>query len=81
MLLSFYSPKLIWLKFVPECYKNQLICDKAVNDTCLFVFDSAANKTQEMCDKIVCKEPFMLKHCLDKLRPKICVIKLLIPIY
>ena len=63
----FYSIWILWLQFIPECYKTQEICDKAV-DTCLFVFDSVADwyKTQEMCDKFVSKKPFMLKMC-DKL--------------
>ena len=43
------------------------MCDKGI-DTCPFVFDSVLDqyKTQEMCDKVVFKEPFMLKYCLDK---------------
>ena len=42
------------------------MCDTAV-DTCPFVFDSVANqyKTEEMCNKVVSKEPFMLKRCSD----------------
>ena len=34
-------------------------------------------KTQEMCDKVVSKEPLMLKYCLIDIRPKKYVIKLL----
>ena len=40
------------------------MCNKAV-DTCPFVFDSVLDlyKTQVIYDKIVFKEPFMLKYC------------------
>ena len=42
------------------------MCDKAVN-ICSFVFNSVLDqfKTQKMCrcDKVVSKEPFMLKYC------------------
>ena len=36
------------IHFVPECYKSQEMCDKAV-DTCPFAFDSIPNQyfTQE----------------------------------
>ena len=32
------------------------------------MFDSVPNqyKTQEMCDKIVCEDPFKLKYCHDR---------------
>ena len=34
---------------------------------CSFVFDSAhLYKTQEMCNKIVSEDPFMLKYCHDR---------------
>ena len=41
------------------------MCYKAV-DASTIVFDSLLGqyKTQEMCDKIVSKEPFTLKYCL-----------------
>ena len=47
-------------------FKSQEMHDKAV-DTWPFVFDSVPDQyiTQEMCDKIVSKEFFMLKYCLD----------------
>ena len=42
------------LESVPECYKNQQICDKAVgNYPHPFQFISECYKTQEMCDKAV----------------------------
>ena len=45
--------------------------DKAV-DTWSFVFDSVPDQyiTQEMCDKIVSKEFFMLEYCLDIYKAK-----------
>ena len=38
------------------------------DDTCPFVFDSVNDwyKTQEMCDKIVLEDAFMLKYFLDR---------------
>ena len=38
------------------------MCDKAIH-TCPFVSDSVPDQymTLEMCDKVVCKEPFMLE--------------------
>ena len=50
------------------------MCNKAV-DTCRFALDSVSNQymVQEMCDKVVYKEPFMLKYCPDRCKtPKIC---------
>ena len=40
--------------FVPECYKTQGKCNKAVN-TCFFLFDFVPNqhKTQTMCEETV----------------------------
>ena len=37
-------------------------------DTCHFVFDSVLDwcKTQEMCDKVISEDRFMLKYCPDK---------------
>ena len=46
-------------------------------DTCPFVFDSVPhrNKTQERYDKVVSKDTFMLKYCLDRYKTlKICNI-------
>ena len=42
------------------------MCVQAV-DTCAFVFDSVPDryKTQEICDKVIFKDPFMLKYCLE----------------
>ena len=64
------------MQFVPEYYKIQKIFVKAV-DTWSFVFDSAPDQynNQEMCDKGLSKDPFLLKHCLD-VRLKKCTIML-----
>ena len=42
------------------------MCDKAV-DNCPFEFISIPDqyKTQEMYNKVVLEEPFMLKYCVD----------------
>ena len=54
------------MQFVPECYKTQEMCLKAV-DACPFVFESAPNRynTQETCDKAVSNDLFVLKYCLN----------------
>ena len=44
------------------------MCDNVI-DTCLFVFDSVLDQYMtylEICEKVVFKEPFMLKYCLDR---------------
>ena len=43
------------------------MCVEAVN-TCPFVFDSIPGwcKTKKICVKVVSKDPFMLKYCLDR---------------
>ena len=57
--------------------------DRALN-TCAFLFDSIPDKceTEEMCDKVVPEDAFMLKCSHDKYKiQKKRVIKLLIVIY
>ena len=51
-------------QLVPDRYKTH---DKTVN-ICPFVFDSVLYWyfTQELCDKFVPGEPFILKYCHDK---------------
>ena len=43
------------------------MCDKVVN-TCFFVFHSVSDqyKTQEICDRVVPEDPFMLIYCPDR---------------
>ena len=43
------------------------MCYKAVN-TCFFIFNSVPDqyKTQEMCNRVGSKDPFMLKYCHDR---------------
>ena len=52
------------IQFVPEYFKTQEMCDKAV-DTCIFVFDSIADrhKSQTCVIKYFLK---ILKSCLDR---------------
>ena len=62
------------MQFVPEFYKTQEMCDKAVN-TCFLVFYSGPDryKTQEMCDRVVSKDAFMLIYCTDRYKTqKMC---------
>ena len=55
------------LKFVPECYKTQEICYKAVH-RCFFISDSIPDqyKTQEICDIVVFLYPLLIVHFPDK---------------
>ena len=58
------------LKFVPDCYKDQEMCDKGVNNypqTLKFVLD--------------CYKSLQYNLFLNAVRPKKCVIKLLIYIF
>ena len=43
------------------------MCNKVV-DTCPFIFDSVPDQyeTQEICEKAVSNNPFMLKYFLDR---------------
>ena len=41
------------LTFVPDCYKIEKMCDKAVNYAHALEFVHDCYKTQEMCDKTV----------------------------
>lgn len=49
------------MQFVPKCCKTKAMRDKGT-DFMSVVFDSvpASQKTQEICDKVVSKEHFML---------------------
>ena len=53
------------IPFVPEYYKTQEICGKAVNRWVFFVFDSVHDpyKTAKMCDWVIYEDPFMLTYC------------------
>ena len=63
------------IQFVPECYKNQEMCVRAVN-TCCFIFASDRYKTQEMCKKAVTCFFYLILSSIN-IRHKKCVIKLL----
>ena len=63
------------IKFVPECFMTQEMCDKAVN-RCFFIFDSIPEKNsrntalinikpKRMCDKAVHDSLTVLKLILD----------------
>ena len=55
------------IKFVPECFMTQEMCNKAVN-ICFFVFVSISNqyKTEEMCHSVISEGPFLITYCPDK---------------
>ena len=55
------------IKFVPECFVTQKLCDETVN-RCFFVFDSIADqyKTQKMIDTVVSEDPCLIVYCPDK---------------
>ena len=55
------------IKFDPEFYKTQEMCNKAVNRC--FLFDSIPDrhKTQVMCGRFVSEDPFVIVYCPDHL--------------
>ena len=55
------------MQFVPDRFKTQEMCDKAV-DTCQFVSDSVLDWyiTQLLSDKILSENPYLLRYCPDK---------------
>ena len=62
------------IQFVPEYYKTQEICVKAVN-RCFFAFGSIPDqyKSQEICDIFVSLYPFLIVYCPDKyITQKMC---------
>ena len=54
------------IQFVSKCYKTQWICGKAV-DACTFVFYCIPDQyeTQEIYDKVVSKDSFMLNKSFN----------------
>ena len=42
------------------------MCDKAGNRCFLYFILFLINKTQEMCDRVVSEEPFLIINCPDK---------------
>ena len=69
------------IQFVPECCKSQEICDKT-DDTCPFVSDSLTDGyvTQEMCDKAVFKDLYILKYSSDRCKTQTIRHKYFLPI-
>ena len=57
---------------------TQKMCGEALN-RCYFVFDCIPDqyKTQEMCDIVVSKDPFLIVYCPVNIQLKKCVMKLL----
>ena len=55
------------IQIVLDQYKTQEKYLEAA-DTCPVVFDSVPDqyKAQDMCDKVVSEDLFMLKYCLDR---------------
>ena len=70
------------LNFVPECYKNQEICNKAGdNYPHALVFVPECYDTQKMCDKAVDIHHNKYNMFLNAIRLKKCVIKRLIDVF
>ena len=69
-------PHALW--FVPKCYITQKMCDKTVYTCpptikyvlqwCFFVIDSISDeyKSQDIFDRVVSLNPFLLVYFLDK---------------
>ena len=57
------------IKFVSECFMTRGMCNKAIN--VFFVFDSTDRyKTQEMCDRVVSRDSFLIVYCSGKYKTK-----------
>ena len=57
------------IKFVSEYFMTRGMCDKAIN--VLFVFDSTGRyKTQEMCERVVSRDSFLIVYCCGKYKTK-----------
>ena len=55
------------IQFVPGYYEAQETLDKAANKCfLLFSYIPVRYKTQEMCDRVIFEDPFMLVYCPDK---------------
>ena len=68
--------------FVPECYKNQEICNKAGdNYPHALEFVPECYNTQKMCDKAVDIHHNKYNMFLNAIRLKKCVIKRLIDVF
>ena len=66
-----YNMALRNLEFVPDHFKTQEMCSKAVcMDPYSLEFVPDHLKTQEMCDKAVCTGPYNLKSVPDHLKTK-----------
>ena len=52
-------------EFVPDCYKTQELCNKAINTSSAIQFVLACYKAQEIIDKIVCICSFVLDSVTD----------------
>ena len=55
------------IKFVPEWFMNQELCDIVIN-IYFFVFDLIPDwyKTQQMCGRVVFEDPILIVYCPDK---------------
>ena len=55
------------IKYVLQCYKTRKMCYKAVHG-CFFVIDSISDeyKSQDIFDRVVSLNPFLLVYFLDK---------------
>ena len=70
------------MKSVPDCYKNQDMCNKPINNYChALEFAPECYKTKKMCNKAVNVHPSPSSLFLNALRLKKYVIKQLICFY
>ena len=70
------------LKFVSDCYKNQQMCDKTLDNyshTLEFLPDCYI--TQKRCDKAVNTHPSTINFFLNAIKLKKCIRKQLIDIF
>ena len=72
----------VMLMFIPECYKDQNMCSKAVHNY-IYSLESAPDccKTKKICDKPVIAYPYTIHLFLINLSLKKCVMKLTVLIH
>ena len=64
-----YIAWLFSLKYVPDMFKTQDMCNDAVSkDPEMLEYVPDQFKTQEMCNEAVSKKPYLLEYVLDKFK-------------
>ena len=61
------------MKFIVECLITKELCDKVVNIFFCSWFYSLSVETQEIYDRVISEDPFLIVYCPDKYKiQRIC---------